>query len=222
MRTNIAIGGLTAAGKTTHSKLLAKRLGYEYVSATTILLEILSIPKSDTIWLDRYSEVERRRAGDAVDIELGERLHQIARSCDGVVFDTWAMAWIGEDPLLRVWIDSDLQSRVRKCVVSAGMGASTRCPIVVGLKDEDTRARFKRLYDFDLCADFGRYDAVLSNTHLIPVATRWAADAGIARFEVVVESIVCAALSGSLMDDAEEILSRHPLEVVRIGRTDSI
>ncbi len=41
--TNIAFAGLTAAGKTTHARRLAADLGYRYVSATDILLEILAL-----------------------------------------------------------------------------------------------------------------------------------------------------------------------------------
>jgi cytidylate kinase len=41
--TNIAFAGLTAAGKTTHARRLAADLGYRYVSATDILLEILQV-----------------------------------------------------------------------------------------------------------------------------------------------------------------------------------
>jgi cytidylate kinase len=40
--TNIAFAGLTAAGKTTHARRLAADLGYDYVSATDILFEILA------------------------------------------------------------------------------------------------------------------------------------------------------------------------------------
>jgi hypothetical protein len=35
-RPNIAFAGLTAAGKTTHAKILAEQLGYEWISATTL------------------------------------------------------------------------------------------------------------------------------------------------------------------------------------------
>src|ERR1700722_7225690 len=42
--TSIAFAGLTAAGKTTHAQRLAADLGYDYVSATDILFEILRVP----------------------------------------------------------------------------------------------------------------------------------------------------------------------------------
>jgi cytidylate kinase len=116
---NIAFAGLTAAGKTTHAKRLAAELGYGYVSATEILLELLDIDEpSDQVWFSRLDEIQAARGGDVIDIELEKRLMTLARTRTRTVFDTWALAWIGDSPMGRIWIDSDLESRVRKCVVS--------------------------------------------------------------------------------------------------------
>ena len=116
---NIAFAGLTAAGKTTHAKRLAWALGYNYVSATDILLEILDIDEpGDQIWFTRLDEINAVRGDGAVDAELEERLVQMNRTRNRTVFDTWALAWIGDDPLVRIWIESDLESRSRKCFVS--------------------------------------------------------------------------------------------------------
>jgi hypothetical protein len=50
-RPNIAFAGLTAAGRTTHARLLAEQLGYEVVSATTIILDILGVRANpEQIW----------------------------------------------------------------------------------------------------------------------------------------------------------------------------
>ena len=46
--TSIAFAGLTAAGKTTHAQRLAADLGYDYVSATDILFEILRVPRQSS------------------------------------------------------------------------------------------------------------------------------------------------------------------------------
>jgi cytidylate kinase len=115
--------GLTAAGKTTHAKRLADELGYDYVSATDILLAILGIDDpSDQIWFARLGEIQAARGDGAVDIELEQRLVSLNRTRQRTVFDTWALAWIGEGPLVRIWIESDLESRVRKCLVSQRSG----------------------------------------------------------------------------------------------------
>lgn len=64
--TNIAFAGLTAAGKTTHARRLAADLGYSYVSATDILLEILRVPDPGAhLWFTQLDAItaarERRR-----------------------------------------------------------------------------------------------------------------------------------------------------------------
>ena len=50
--TSIAFAGLTAAGKTTHAQRLAADLGYDYVSATDILFELLRVPRDAHPWFN--------------------------------------------------------------------------------------------------------------------------------------------------------------------------
>jgi cytidylate kinase len=88
-RPNIAFAGLTAAGKTTHAKILAQEIDYEYISATEILLEILNFPVEPTnAWLTNYDAIEKARKGDQVDIELEARLRKLATDRDGLILDT--------------------------------------------------------------------------------------------------------------------------------------
>jgi XTP/dITP diphosphohydrolase len=84
--TNIAFAGLTAAGKTTHARRLAAELGYDYVSATEILLGILGISgERDRVWFTQLDHINRARDGGSVDAELEQRLlglcgtHQTSR-----------------------------------------------------------------------------------------------------------------------------------------------
>jgi hypothetical protein len=44
---NVAFAGLTAAGKMPHTRRLAEELGYDYLSATDILLETLDHSDSE-------------------------------------------------------------------------------------------------------------------------------------------------------------------------------
>src|SRR3954452_3663938 len=116
---NVAFAGLTAAGKTTHARLLAEALGYDYVCATDIVLEILGMESSSRgVWFERFDEIRSARAGDGVDAELDRRLEEMAATRRSTVFDTWALAWLSPSPLVRIWIESDLASRARKCLVS--------------------------------------------------------------------------------------------------------
>jgi cytidylate kinase len=106
--TSIAFAGLTAAGKTTHAQRLAADLGYDYVSATDILFEILRVPRDAHPWFNQADAISAAREDGAVDAELESRLVDLARTSDRGVFDSWALAWICPVPVLCIWIESDL------------------------------------------------------------------------------------------------------------------
>lgn len=218
LSSNIAFAGLTAAGKTTHARRLAEQLGYEYVSATDILLEVLGIDEpSDEVWFTRQAEIHAARRDGAVDIELEQRLVAMNRSRQRIVFDTWALAWIGDDPLVRVWIESDLESRVRKCLMSQRSQrlSAENCRRLIQDKDGFTRASFRWRHGFDLFTDRRRYDVVLCNSHLISAATAEAADYGIRTFAPIVHSAVMSVMNS---DQSRVQVLRHanPREVRRI------
>jgi anaerobic magnesium-protoporphyrin IX monomethyl ester cyclase len=161
---NIAFAGLTAAGKTTHARLLAEQLGYSYVSATEALLGILDIDApGDQVWFERNEQIQAARTGGGVDDELDRRLALLAATGTATVFDTWALAWVGPGPMVRVWIESDPASRARKCLVSQTRSTLSldRCAELVREKDADTRARFVARHGFDLFTDRARYDLIL-------------------------------------------------------------
>jgi cytidylate kinase len=217
-KANIAFAGLTAAGKTTHAKRLAAELGYNYVSATEVLMEILDIhDPSDQVWFTRLQEIQAARGDGAVDAELEERLISLSETQQRTVFDTWALAWIGRDPLIRIWIESDFESRVRKCIVSQRSGnlCPDECRDLIREKDEFNRRMFRQRHGFDLFTDRHRYDAVLCNSHLISAATPTAANSGIETFAPVVYATVTCVMESD--EGGARMLRRfRPREVERI------
>lgn len=104
---NIAVSGLAAAGKTTHARLLARWLDFDYVSA-------------DESWPGRMRfvqgvGVERHGAktdGDSSVEVVINTLVDALRTRDRTVFDSWAAPWLPASvPCIRVWIESTLDSR---------------------------------------------------------------------------------------------------------------
>jgi cytidylate kinase len=215
--TNIAFAGLTAAGKTTHAQRLATDLGYDYVSATDILFEILRVPRDTHPWFNQADAISAARQDGAVDAELESRLVDLARTRDRAVFDSWALAWICPAPVVRIWIESDLPSRTRKCLVS--LGGEPRplgeCEAVPRSKDDYNRAMFLRRHGFDLFRDRERYHAVLCNSHLIPSATQQESQCGIEAFAPVVRDAALAVLEGGA-DGLAELRAGHPREVLAV------
>jgi cytidylate kinase len=212
--TNIAFAGLTAAGKTTHAQRLAADLGYDYVSATDILFEILRVPRDAHPWFNQADAISAARDDGAVDAELESRLVDLARTRDRVVFDSWALAWICPLPAFRIWIESDLPSRTGKCLVSLGDEPRplAECEGVLRAKDDYNRAMFRHRHGFDLFTDRERYHAVLCNSHLIPVATRQESRRGIEEFAPVLLDTALAIMSANAGGMAE-LRARHPREI---------
>ncbi len=192
-RPNIAFAGLTAAGKTTHAKLLADQLGYEYVSATQVLVEIMNLEETpDRLWFTKYDSIKEARNGDKLDWELEQRMKALIDERDGLVIDTWAMAWVYPGPLIRLWLESDNPSRARKCYVSQDEAKALdlgECQKLIDKKDLDTRNTLQRMHGYDLFTDRDRYNAILCNTTLIPEATDEAARQGIAAFAPAVFNV---------------------------------
>lgn len=214
---NIAFAGLTAAGKTTHAKRLAADLGYEYISATSILFDILGLSADPHPWFKQADTVNAARDSGAADTALEARLLGLARTCDQTVFDSWALAWICPVPIARIWIESDLPSRTRKCLVSLGDEPRPlpECETVLRDKDGYNRAMFLRRHGFDLFTDRARYDAMLCNTHLIPAATPSDAERGIGTFAHVVRDAALAVVNGDTAGMVR-LRAEHPREVLAI------
>ena len=211
LRPNIAFAGLTAAGKTTHARLVAQELGYTYISATEVMLDILQFRGTDPnrAWLDNYNEIEKAREGDRADIELETRMTKLSNSQDGLVLDTWAMAWIysGPTPMVRLWIESNESSRTRKCYVSQGNNKDRdlkECRQLINQKDGDTRMKFQRRLSFDLFTDRSRYNVILDNSRLIPEATTEVAQRGIATFAPIVLEAVKYCINSLVTSSFDE------------------
>jgi cytidylate kinase len=195
---NITVSGLTAAGKTTHALLLAKWLGYDYISASSLMLDRLRVDdhESNTLWVTRFDEVERRRDRGTVDHDLNEYLGAELRRRDRTVFDSWSAAWLApETGCLRIYIESDEKSRARKARVSQEPHgpylSMLACRQLIDQKDESTSVRFHSLLGVDIRYDRSPFDLVLDNSALIPEATVAAARRGIKTFhDLLVRAIV--------------------------------
>ena len=211
---NVTLGGLTAAGKTTHGKLLAVELGFSYVSSTEILLRLTGVPWEDGIWSKRYEELMEARLRGEVDELLDRTLLDLAESEDHCVFDSWILGWISPTPILRIWIESDFDSRIRKCFVSHGGQVSTdECADLVRRKDAESRVIFQRRHNFDIFTARSRYDVILDNTHLIPQASRQCSDRGISVFSGVMSAVVERLASNHSDGELLELMGSYPREI---------
>ncbi|MFV8173534.1 cytidylate kinase family protein [Mycolicibacterium peregrinum] len=191
----IVISGLTAAGKTTHTKLLAHSLGFGTLHFTDILLDELGVAasKDDQVWFHRFDEVESLREGYSADRRADDRVADALQSADPLIVDATLAPWLNRQAVtLNIWIGSDRASRAWKCVVSRlpGQISTDDSLRLIDEKDNLTRTYLRRLTGSDYFVDRTIFDIVLDNSHLIAAPTRADADQGIALFQEVLQATV--------------------------------
>ncbi|RKR87278.1 cytidylate kinase [Micromonospora pisi] len=206
----IIISGLTAAGKTTHTALLADELRYDRLHITDLLLQELDGGQGSSVgvWFHRMAEIESLRDGGDADDRVDNILRESMLRHDDLVVDAWALPWYSSGEAIRIWIGSDRLSRAWKCAVSSPAERSmsqVECVRLIDEKDDLSRRRFLGRYGFDLYSDRSPFDFVLDNSHLIAEPSRSSADLGISRFHKVVVACAQAAMSGCF-DPLQKIL----------------
>ncbi|WP_346027568.1 hypothetical protein [Arthrobacter parietis] len=193
----VILSGLTAAGKTTHTRLLATELRIDALHTTDLLLSALGQSVEDGhTWLRRLKEVEHSRdrdqsADDLVDAALSACL----ASGQDCVIDSWALPWRSGSETLNIWIGSDRYSRAVKCRVShlqEKVLAIDEAMSHVDEKDTLTRHRFVHRYGFDIFADRAPFQVVMDNSHLIIHPTPADAETGIKIFHDALVAVVKA------------------------------
>jgi cytidylate kinase len=193
-RRNIIVSGLTAAGKTTHALLIAKWLGYDYVSASELMLRLLKVSADtdNSLWATSLSTIERLRDEYPADEEVNRLLIAEAQRRTCTVFDSWSLPWLADGiPCIRLYIESDLESRTLKVSVSQ-QPRGTRlsldaCRALAEEKDRTTADRLRPLLGVDIRTDRSVFDAVLDSSALIREPTITAARAGISAFHATVQ-----------------------------------
>lgn len=170
---SVCISGLTASGKTTHCHLLAGEFGLTYVSGSQIQLNFMGVSPIQTkdFWITE--EAKAFWDGDQfqrIDDEL-LRLEGIGK---GYIFDTSTMPWRHKHPALCIWLESSLQSRVIKSIVShrgKSHYPTTEYPDRIREKDRATIDLYRELYSIEIGTDLSHFDLILDITDLIKEPT---------------------------------------------------
>ena len=113
---NVVISGLTAAGKTTHARILQAEYGFAYVSASTILREKAGIHGQvpNDFWLSSRGQ---QLVADMDKYGVDDTIQQFVETRDEQVFDCRTLPWLAPKPVFSIWLESSLESRVMKSVV---------------------------------------------------------------------------------------------------------
>ena len=104
----ITVSGIVGSGKSTVSKILAERLGFEYHSVGKIMRMLATNKKISLIELSKLSEKD-----DSVDKELDEIQLEIGKTMDNFVMDSRLGFHFIPDSF-KVFLDVDLDSSVNR------------------------------------------------------------------------------------------------------------
>jgi len=166
---NVAITGLTAAGKTTHSHITIKEFGFGYVSASTILREKAGLtgePSAD-FWLSPKGQALTQKI---IELGIDEALRDKEEASEFTIFDCRSLPWLTRRPILSIWLESSLESRVYKAIVSHGESEKRSFDEIrreIAAKDERDRGNLLRAFGFDLLNDWEPLDVVIDISDFI-------------------------------------------------------
>lgn len=189
---NICIAGLTASGKTTHSHLVCGEFGLTYVSGSQIQLNFLGISpiQSRDFWISQEAKaLWNHDQFNKIDAEL-LRLESIST---GYIFDGSTMPWRHNKPALCIWLESDLNSRVKKSIISH-RGRSNVSPdqyeeLIKG-KDRATIDLCNELYDIQISKDLSCFDLILDISSTTKATTLRASLKSISRVQKIISPAV--------------------------------
>lgn len=170
---NICISGLTASGKTTHAHLLTGEFGLTYVSGSQIQLNFLGVSpiQSKDFWISE----EAKALWDEKQFEkIDAELLRLEKNNAGFMFDTSTMPWRHKEPALCIWLESDINSRKIKSLISHR--GRNHYPFEsyeekINEKDFATKSLYKNLYNINIGKDLSCFDLIIDISTFIKEPT---------------------------------------------------
>lgn len=153
----IAVSGLSASGKNTLGKKLAKQLGYRLVCPT-----FKDLARKEGVSLLEFQK--KAEADQDIDRKFDKMLKEEAAKGDCVV-STWLGPWM-VDPDLRVWVFAPDPKRAERLGKRDGMSLE-EAKVHISMRDENNRQRYKKLYGIDIDEHEG-FDVCLSSAVFSP------------------------------------------------------
>lgn len=165
----ICLAGLTACGKSTAAKRLAKKYGLKYVSGGTALMELAlrtGYQAQSRGWWETPEGMrflEQRLHDPNSDKQIDSQLIELAELGD-VVLDSWTMPWLTKKGF-KIWLEVSPQERAKRLARRDGISIE-HATSVIEKKDSMTMQIYESLYGFKLGKDYQPFDLVLDSETL--------------------------------------------------------
>ena len=157
----ITITGLAGVGTSTAGKLLAEKLGYEFMSGGNIFRSY-----ADELNIS-LNELETKAIDDdSFDLELDQRQKKYGESHDSFVFESRLGYYFISDSV-KIKFTCEFNERIRRI----GEREEREIDEVTRLtleREEAIRVRYKDLYDIDNFIDDKNFDLIIDTTDISP------------------------------------------------------
>ncbi|MEM0360201.1 MAG: AAA family ATPase [Candidatus Diapherotrites archaeon] len=166
----VIVSGLPGSGKSTLVEKIAREFNLKPVFASGILKQIRerervdfeSAEKGAGFWesLEGKNFTKQREKELDFDKKLDQELLRIASSGDNLVFDSRTMPWLFKGKAFKIWLKASLETCAKRIAKRDKKKAKE---ILEGLRErfEADKRIYKKLYGFELDADFSPFDLVL-------------------------------------------------------------
>ncbi len=165
----ICISGMAGSGKSTAAKKLAEKYQLKYYSGGDAL-KALAIqegykPLEQGWWESEEGMrfLEKRTKNSKHDKEIDEKLLEFAKKGE-VILDSWTMPWILQKGF-KIWLEASLHKRAERIAKRDGISVKEAFK-ALKIKEEKTKAIYKKLYGFSLGEDFAPFHLILDTDNL--------------------------------------------------------
>jgi cytidylate kinase len=198
LKSNIAITGLTAAGKTTHSRIIEKEFGHKYFSASSLLAEISGYKEEvfSGFWLTTKGH---EMASKVIDSGIDEALKKKEEDSAFTIFDCRTLPWLSKKNVFSVWIESSLESRTYKALISHGPSETRTFDDLkkeISYKDNRDCDSFRQAFGFDILKDLEPLDVIIDISSFIKSPTIKSSWESIQQGQDIISSAVGLYITG--------------------------
>lgn len=165
----ICVAGLTACGKSTVARRLAKKYELNYVSGGTVLKELAikaGYRAKDKGWWETREGMrflEERLRVSKFDKQIDANLLELAEQ-GNVVLDSWTMPWLSRKGF-KIWLEVSTEERAKRLANRDGINMKKAAQVIKD-KDGKTKLIYEHLYGFKLGEDYSPFDLILDSEQL--------------------------------------------------------